>query len=107
MNVSTERFARNQSIFREANERLRGVADPSFALAPYVCACSRAECSETIDLSLAAYDAIRSTPNTFVLGALVRSQTPVCRPCRNVSDASMLRSASSSLSSGRTLRAVA
>jgi len=67
VNVSTQRFARNQSIFREANERLREVADPSLAPAHYVCECSRAECSETMNLSLADYDAIRSTPNAFVI----------------------------------------
>lgn len=67
MNVSTERFARNQRIFREANERLREIADPSLALAQYVCECSHAECSEAIELSLADYDAIRSTPNAFVI----------------------------------------
>ena len=67
MNVSTERFARNQSIFREVNERLREVADPSLALAQYVCECSHAECSETLELDLADYDAIRSTPKVFVI----------------------------------------
>lgn len=67
MNVSTERFSRNQRIFREANERLREVADPSIALAQYVCECNHAECSETIELSLADYDAIRLTPNAFVI----------------------------------------
>ena len=67
MNVSTERFSRNQRIFREANERLREVANPSIALAQYVCECNHAECSETIELSLADYDAIRLTPNAFVI----------------------------------------
>lgn len=67
MNVSTERFARNQRIFREVNERLREVADPSIALAQYVCECSHAECSETIELDLADYDAIRSTSNAFLI----------------------------------------
>ena len=65
--MSIERFAWNQRIFREVNERLREVADPSIALAQYVCECSRAECSETIELDLADYDAIRSTPNAFVI----------------------------------------
>ena len=69
MNVSTERFARNQRIFREVNERLREVADPSIALAQYVCECSHAECRETIELDLADYDAMRSTPRAFVIAA--------------------------------------
>ena len=67
MNVSTERFSWNQRIFREVNERLREVADPALALAQYVCECSHAECSETIELDLVDYDAIRSTPNAFVI----------------------------------------
>lgn len=67
MNVSTERFARNQSIFREVNERLREVANPSVTLAQYVCECSHADCSETIELNLADYDSIRSAPNAFVI----------------------------------------
>ena len=67
MNVSTERFSRNQLIFREVNERLREVADPSIALAQYACECSHAECSATIELDLADYDAIRSIPNAFVI----------------------------------------
>ena len=67
MNVSTERFAANQRIFREVNERLREVADPSIAFAQYICECSHAHCSETLELDLADYDAIRSTPNAFVI----------------------------------------
>jgi hypothetical protein len=67
VNVSTERFARNQGIFREVNERLREVADLSVTLTEYVCECSGAQCSETIELDLSEYDAIRSTPNAFVI----------------------------------------
>lgn len=67
MNVSTERFSRNQVIFREVNERLREVADPSATVTQYVCECGHAECRETIELDLVDYDAIRSTPNAFVI----------------------------------------
>ncbi|MGH3024286.1 MAG: hypothetical protein ACRDNI_11565 [Gaiellaceae bacterium] len=67
MNVSTERFARNQDIFREVNERLREVSDPSARLTEYLCECSDVECRETIELDLVDYDAIRARPNAFLI----------------------------------------
>jgi hypothetical protein len=66
---STEQSVRNQRIFREVNERLREIADPSTTLTEFLCECSDLDCCETIELDVSAYEAIRSTPNAFLVVA--------------------------------------
>ncbi len=44
--------AKNQTLFREVNERIRNL-DYSVSRAEFVCECVRPECSETIEMSLA------------------------------------------------------
>jgi hypothetical protein len=66
--MSAERLARNDSIFREANERI-GEAASEFemtAQVPFVCECADPECREIIRLSLDEYAAIRRDPRLFV-----------------------------------------
>ena len=67
--TSVERLSRNELVFREVNERIReitarfGVLD----VALFVCECGRPDCSEAIELVLSEYDALRSSPGTFVM----------------------------------------
>jgi hypothetical protein len=67
MTVSLQRLARNQAIFREVNERLREIANPTADLTDYVCECSAVDCHVTIQLALVEYEEVRSMPNVFVI----------------------------------------
>ena len=69
MTVSLERLARNQTIFREVNQRLREIANPSERRTDYICECSDVGCLETIELETTEYEAVRSMPNVFVIVA--------------------------------------
>jgi hypothetical protein len=73
MDASDERevrAARNQSLFRAVNEKLRqlnesfeGLTD-TFAIA---CECSHLHCVELIEIPADAYDEVRRSPRTFVV----------------------------------------
>jgi hypothetical protein len=67
MTVSLQRMARNQTIFREVNERLREIANPEESSTEYICECSAVECLATIELDLGEYEGVRSMPNVFVI----------------------------------------
>jgi|Tabmets5t2r1_1033131.scaffolds.fasta_scaffold06117_3 hypothetical protein len=75
MSESLERLARNQTLFREVNERIEYLADvnerigylPESATSEFVCECSNPECIETIELNFEAYERIRSNPTWFLL----------------------------------------
>jgi len=65
-----ERLARNESLFRELNERINEVAGTLGADEhPYefVCECSDSQCTERLVLSRREYDHIRSVGTRFVL----------------------------------------
>jgi hypothetical protein len=61
------RIAENQSIFREANERIETAADRMQLVGrvPLLCECPRPECTEIVQLSLEEYEAIRQHPRRF------------------------------------------
>ena len=68
MPLSKERLARNQAIFREVNERLRGMAEAERdGKADYICECSDVECTATIELMLFEYEAVRARAKTFFI----------------------------------------
>jgi hypothetical protein len=75
MSESLERLARNQSLFREVNERIEYLAEvnerigyvPEGATSKFVCECGNPECIETIELTLKAYERIRSNPTWFLV----------------------------------------
>ena len=63
------RIAENEARFRAANEkieaaRLRLEADP--ITVPFVCECGRIECLQTVRLTIAEYEAVRSDGTAFV-----------------------------------------
>jgi hypothetical protein len=68
---SDERVAKNESLFREANERIKEISDTFVDLDPspvqFVCECGRAGCTEPIMLRLAEYEHVRATPTRFAL----------------------------------------
>jgi hypothetical protein len=68
---SGERVAKNESIFREVNERIGEVAD-RFAIQEaeavgFICECSREQCVERLLLARHEYAAARRSGKRFVL----------------------------------------
>jgi len=57
------RTARNESLFREVNERVKELNEAFDALAPsaeWICECGNAECLEPIQMTYEEYEAVRS-----------------------------------------------
>jgi hypothetical protein len=65
--VTQERIARNQSTFREANERIEATADQMALLGrvPFICECADPSCTEIVRLSLLEYEDVRQFPTRF------------------------------------------
>jgi len=65
-----KRAARNQSLFREVNERLQDIAN-SFqsvsSTAVFSCECAALSCTEQIEMSMDEYEVVRSQPNGFAV----------------------------------------
>jgi hypothetical protein len=67
---SAEQRAVNESLFREANEKLEDkVVELSLAeeRTPYLCECDDDRCTAIIRLTLAEYEAVRTNPRQFVV----------------------------------------
>jgi hypothetical protein len=67
-----ERIARNESAFRELNERLeasvhRGRTEPEYA--GFVCECGDGDCDMTVRVPLGAYEAVRQNTRDFIVVA--------------------------------------
>jgi hypothetical protein len=66
LDVRRERAAKNQSLFREVNERIeelsRSTTFPSF-----ICECAAEGCDETMVLTLEEYERVRSDANSFAV----------------------------------------
>ena len=77
-----ERIARNEALFREVNERVREVhAGDREERVSFLCECGREECTETISLSLAEYEEVRSDATQFAV-ALGHEMDDVEAPIR-------------------------
>ena len=63
------RLARNETLFREVNERIEQVTERFAAPDPmsFVCECAVNSCARHVELSREAYEAIRSNPKRFVV----------------------------------------
>src|SRR5205807_3285267 len=71
--VSTtgERVGKNEAVFREVNERIKELSerlrsDGSTDLISCVCECSAVECHETVELTLAEYERVRTNSAHFL-----------------------------------------
>jgi len=69
-NRVAERVARNDALFREANERIRSAAD-SMELdhseaVPFLCECADESCTTVLQLSQDEYEAVRAHPTHFI-----------------------------------------
>jgi hypothetical protein len=68
--LSVERAARNEVVFRDANEFLqerRLELEVVAGRMPFLCECADAYCKAVIPLTLEEYEHVRLRPNRFVL----------------------------------------
>jgi hypothetical protein len=67
MQSREERIARNDSVFREANEKIADYASGHDFVdqVPFICECATESCLTIVDLSLAEYEEVRSSPTRF------------------------------------------
>jgi hypothetical protein len=66
MSESLERLARNQTLFREVNERIETIAGDN-EVVEFLCECSNTDCTDTIVLNLGEYERVRSDATWFVI----------------------------------------
>jgi hypothetical protein len=64
--IQVVKAARNQALWREVNERIKAVTETSGNM-EFLCECARLHCIEAIQLSVAEYERIRSSPTRFAL----------------------------------------
>ena len=66
--TTAERVARNDALFREANEVIRATAERSGmeGLLPALCECADPACTELIQVTPREYEAARSNPTWFI-----------------------------------------
>lgn len=68
MNVTEERIARVESLFRDVNERIAESAERFDAdRAEFVCECADQECTERVPASLDEYEEARADGARFIL----------------------------------------
>jgi hypothetical protein len=67
--VTQERIAKNDSLFREANERIESVAEEqklTVSPVPFICECADLQCTQITSLTLEEYWYVRSNPRWFI-----------------------------------------
>ena len=66
---SERQLARNEALFRETNEAIeRGQwRDDPHKPVRFRCECSRLECGDAVELTLAQYEQVRSFPRRFAV----------------------------------------
>jgi hypothetical protein len=69
--ISSERAARNQSLYRSINEKFKELnqnfSEAGIADSEWICECADTHCTLRIPASLHEYDAVRSNPRTFIV----------------------------------------
>jgi hypothetical protein len=68
--LSVERAARNEAVFRDANETIearRGELSTLSGRTPFLCECADPYCKASIPLTVEEYEFVRAVPNRFVL----------------------------------------
>src|SRR5262245_26681413 len=67
MTTRAERHGRNESLFREVNERIAEL-NQTFEIegrSEFLCECSREECKQPLSISLDEYEAVRRESTRF------------------------------------------
>ena len=70
MDAREQRLAKNETIFRDVNERIEEAAaaqliDPH--VFEFLCECSNIDCTLRLPLTLGAYESVRDDPAQFVV----------------------------------------
>jgi hypothetical protein len=68
--LSAERAARNESVFRDANERIEERLEElslSDDRSPFLCECENPLCTQPVRLTAEEYEAVRAHPDRFVV----------------------------------------
>ena len=71
--LSAERAARNESVFRDANERIEArLAELSLSegRSPFLCECEDPVCTRPVRLTAAQYEAVRKYPDRFIIASV-------------------------------------
>jgi hypothetical protein len=74
MSATEYRVGKNEALFREVNERIRSVSEDwakgdRTSRIEFVCECSRESCFETVALTVAEYEEVRSDSRRFLIVA--------------------------------------
>jgi hypothetical protein len=67
--LTVERVARNQSTFRDANERIIAAAGEigvDARAVPFICECAESACTQVLLIDLADYTSVRRHPRRFL-----------------------------------------
>jgi hypothetical protein len=70
MDERERRLGLNEVLFREVNERLADVREPSRAPAgtyEFICECANRDCDARVALTLAEYESVRANPKHFLI----------------------------------------
>jgi hypothetical protein len=70
--LSAERAARNESVFRDANERIEARLDElslSDGRSPFLCECEDPVCTRPVRLTAAQYEAVRKHSDRFIIAS--------------------------------------
>jgi len=71
MDSRETRLARNETLFREVNERIEQAVGrmgrEDAHVYEFLCECSNADCSRLLPLTIADYEAARSDPRLFIV----------------------------------------
>jgi hypothetical protein len=68
--ATSDRFARNEALFRAVNERVLEVNkefETTDGLLNFICECGKVDCTEAVLLTLNEYEAVRAHPTHFVV----------------------------------------
>ena len=65
--ASKDRFARNEAIFREVNERVAEATDSEARMTNFLCECGNLDCVQEVSLTDAEYMKVRSNAGTFAV----------------------------------------
>jgi hypothetical protein len=61
------RLARNETLFREVNERIEEIRSPEEDQIEFLCECGVEECKDAISLTVPEYERLRADATTFAV----------------------------------------
>ncbi len=66
--TQAERAAKNEALFRDVNEKIKGLTEAQASdWASVLCECRNPDCTRMIDITLAEYEAVRARGERFAM----------------------------------------